>query len=482
MIDKEKANLDMRKQWLKFIVVLVPYLLFLFWLKSWLGLLVIPFIYDVYISRKIRWSWWKDAEGPVRFIMSWVDALVFALVAVYFINLFFFQNYVIPSSSLEKSLLTGDYLFVSKVSYGPRIPETPLTMPLTQHTMPVINTKSYIEWPQWDYRRVKGLGKVQLNDIVVFNYPAGDTILTEEKYQANDYYAMVYSFGQQIYQSQMPNPITPDSLSPQQQLDYFNMLYNIGRNYIVNNPNEYGSIDHRPTDRRENYVKRCVGLPGQTLQIKNRIVYLDGKANKEPENVQYTYYVKLKADLPDDLLKELGISGEDLLSLNQNGYMPLTKKAVKVLSARKDLVASIRLNTDAATGEVYPLNAVTGWTRDNYGPIWIPKKGETVQLTLKNIALYERPIRVYEHNQLDVRNGRIYINGREAHSYTFKMDYYWMMGDNRHNSADSRYWGFVPEDHIVGKPIFIWWSSDPDRRGFSGIRWNRLFRWVDNIK
>lgn len=482
MIDKEKANLDMRKQWLKFIVVLVPYLLFLFWLKSWLGLLVIPFIYDVYISRKIRWSWWKDAEGPVRFIMSWVDALVFALVAVYFINLFFFQNYVIPSSSLEKSLLTGDYLFVSKVSYGPRIPETPLTMPLTQHTMPIINTKSYIEWPQWDYRRVKGLGKVQLNDIVVFNYPAGDTILTEEKYQANDYYAMVYSFGQQIYQSQMPNPITPDSLSPQQQLDYFNMLYNIGRNYIVSNPNEYGSIDHRPTDRRENYVKRCVGLPGQTLQIKNRIVYLDGKANKEPENVQYTYYVKLKADLPDDLLKELGISGEDLLSLNQNGYMPLTKKAVKVLSARKDLVASIRLNTDAATGEVYPLNAVTGWTRDNYGPIWIPKKGETVQLTLKNIALYERPIRVYEHNQLDIRNGKIYINGREAHSYTFKMDYYWMMGDNRHNSADSRYWGFVPEDHIVGKPIFIWWSSDPDRRGFSGIRWNRLFRWVDNIK
>ena len=482
MIDKEKANLDMRKQWLKFIVVLVPYLLFLFWLKSWLGLLVIPFIYDVYISRKIRWSWWKDAEGPVRFIMSWVDALVFALVAAYFINLFFFQNYVIPSSSLEKSLLTGDYLFVSKVSYGPRIPETPLTMPLTQHTMPVINTKSYIEWPQWDYRRVKGLGKVQLNDIVVFNYPAGDTILTEEKYQANDYYAMVYSFGQQIYQSQIPNPITPDSLSPQQQLDYFNLLYNIGRNYIVNNPNEYGSIDHRPTDRRENYVKRCVGLPGQTLQIKNRIVYLDGKANKEPENVQYTYYVKLKADLPDDLLKELGISGEDLLSLNQNGYMPLTKKAVKVLSARKDLVASIRLNTDAATGEVYPLNAVTGWTRDNYGPIWIPKKGETVQLTLKNIALYERPIRVYEHNQLDIRNGKIYINGREAHSYTFKMDYYWMMGDNRHNSADSRYWGFVPEDHIVGKPIFIWWSSDPDRRGFSGIRWNRLFRWVDNIK
>ena len=368
MIDKEKANLNMKKQWLKFIAVLVAYLLFLFWVKSWLGLLVIPFIYDAYISRKIRWTWWKEAEGPVRFIMSWVDALVFALVAVYFINLFFFQNYVIPSSSLEKSLLTGDYLFVSKVSYGPRIPETPLTMPLTQHTMPVINTKSYIEWPKWDYRRVKGLGKVKLNDIVVFNYPAGDTILTEDKYQANDYYAMVYSFGQQIYQSQTPTPVNPANLNPQQQYDYYKMIYNLGRSYIVNNPNEYGSIDHRPTDRRENYVKRCVGLPGQTLQIKNRIVYLDGKPNKEPDNVQYTYYVKLKADLPDDLLKQLGISQEDLMSLNQNGYMPLTKAAVKALSARKDLVASIRLNTDAVTGDLYPLNAVTGWTRDRVKP------------------------------------------------------------------------------------------------------------------
>ena len=155
----------MKLQWIKFIVVLVLYLLFLFWLKSWLGLIVIPFIYDAYITKKINWQWWKDAESPVRFIMSWVDALVFALVAVYFINLFFFQNYVIPSSSLEKSLLTGDYLFVSKASYGPRIPQTPLTLPLTQHTMPVLGCKSYIEWPQWDYRRAPGLGKVELNEI-----------------------------------------------------------------------------------------------------------------------------------------------------------------------------------------------------------------------------------------------------------------------------------------------------------------------------
>lgn len=482
MIDKEKANLNMKKQWAKFIAVLICYLLFLFWVKSLWGLLVIPFIYDVYITKKIRWQWWKDAERPVRFVMSWVDALVFALVAVYFINLFFFQNFVIPSSSLEKSLLTGDYLFVSKVSYGPRIPQTPLTMPLTQHTLPIINTKSYIEWPHWDYRRVKGLGKVKLNDIVVFNYPAGDSLVNEPEYQAADYYQLVYSFGQQLYEQDTPNPIDVRTLTPQQQRDYFDWIYTLGRNYIKDNPNKFGDIISRPTDRRENYVKRCVGLPGQTLQIKNRIVYLDGKANKEPENVQYTYYVKLRNNLPDELMKQLGISIEDLTMLNQSGCMPLTKAAVKALSARKDLVESIRLNTDAQTGDLYPLNAVTGWTRDNYGPIWIPKKGATVKLNMQNIAVYERPIRVYEGNDLTVKDSKIYINGKPATSYTFKMDYYWMMGDNRHNSADSRYWGFVPEDHIVGKPIFIWWSSDPDRKGFGGIRWNRLFTLVDNIK
>lgn len=481
MIDKEKAKLNMKAQWTKFVVVLILYLLFLYWVESWWGLLVVPFIFDVYITKKIRWQWWKDAEPPVRFVMSWVDALVFALVAVYFINLFVFQNYVIPSSSLEKSLLTGDYLFVSKVSYGPRIPQTPLTMPLTQHTLPVINTKSYLEFPHWDYRRVKGLGAVKLNDIVVFNYPAGDTICTELPYQT-EYYNMVYGFGQQIYAQNNGGEINLNTLNRQQQHDYFQQVYALGRQYIASNPVEFGDIDSRPTDRRENYVKRCVGLPGQTLQIKNRIVYLDGKPNKEPENVQYTYYVKLKNEIPESLIEELGISMEDLASLQRNGFMPLTKKAVHTLAARKDIVESIRINTDATVGDLYPQNAVTGWTRDNYGPIWIPAKGKSIQIDMNNIAIYERPIRVYEGNQLEVKNNQIYINGRLAHRYTFKLDYYWMMGDNRHNSADSRYWGFVPEDHIVGKPIFIWWSSDPDRKGFKGIRWNRLFRLVDNIK
>ena len=429
----KKKEFNPKVQWAKFIGVLVLYLLFLYWVGSWWGLLVIPFIFDVYITKKIKWQWWKEAEKPVKFVMSWIDALVFALVAVYFINQFFFQNYVIPSSSLEKSLLTGDYLFVSKVSYGPRIPQTPLTMPLTQHTLPVVECKSYIEWPHWDYRRVKGLGQVQLNDIVVFNYPAGDTICTALNYQT-EYYNLCYGYGLGSW----PNMPKLDSLSAEKRLQVFSQIYEMGKNVIQQNPQEFGEIATRPTDRRENYVKRCVGLPGQTLQIKDHIVYLDD--------------------------------------------MPLTKRVVEEMKKRSDLLESISFHYDTEQWSLYPQNGNMHWTRDNYGPIWIPKKGESIKLTLDNLPIYERCIRAYEENDLQVRDGKIYINGKESKEYTFKLDYYWMMGDNRHNSADSRYWGFVPEDHIVGKPIFIWWSSDPDRNGFSGIRWNRIGNIVDNIK
>jgi signal peptidase I len=182
-------------------------------------------------------------------------------------------------------------------------------------------------------------------------------------------------------------------------------------------------------------------------------------------------------------MRELGISSEQVVQLSRYGYMALTDHAAKALKRRTDIVESLVLNTDVdADDRVYPRNAAYGWTRDNYGPVWIPKKGESIALTMDNIAIYERAIKVYEDNRLEVNDGKIYINGQPATSYTFKMDYYWMQGDNRHNSADSRYWGFVPEDHIVGKPIFIWWSSDPDQGGVSGIRWSRLFRFVDNIK
>ena len=477
-----KVPFDPRKQWVKFVVAVVSYLLFLYWVGSWWGVVVIPFIYDAYVSKKIPWTWWKKSKNKTFvWIMGWVDAIVFALVAVYFVNQFLFQNYVIPSSSLEKSLLVGDYLAVSKVSYGPRIPQTPLTMPLTQHTLPLLNCKSYLEWPHWEYRRVEGLGNVQLNDIVVFNYPSGDTVALNM--QNADYYALAYGYGAQLN----PDKTVLDSLDILQQRAYYAKNYAYGSRYIKQNPQQFGKVVARPTDRRENYVKRCVGLPGQTLQIKDRVIYLDGVPNKEPDNVQYNYLVATKRPIPQILSRQLGISNEDLQNHNADRslyVLPLTEAAKKGLLAQKNVVSDITPYPDEQLGDLYPLNMYKDWTCNNYGPVWIPKKGESIKLTLENLPIYERPIAIYEGNKLEVTSdGRILINGVETDTYTFKMDYYWMQGDNRHNSADSRYWGFVPEDHIVGKPLFIWMSLDKDRSLFDGgIRWKRLFKWVDNIK
>ena len=475
------------KDWAKMLVVIALYIWFLAWVDAWWGLIIVPFIFDAYITKKIPWTWWKELENPVtRTIMSWVDAIVFALVAVYFVNIYFFQNYTIPSSSLEKSLLVGDYLFVSKMSYGPRVPQTPLHLPLVQHTLPG-GARSYSELIQWDYKRVHPK-PVQLNDIVVFNYPSGDSVLANPAYQAADFYTLVYGYGRQIVEQNSGYMPELDSLPLLQQRQVYNFIYTVGRQYINQSRAEFGEVITRPVDRRENYVKRCVGLPGQTLEIRDRVIYLDGQPNKEPDNVQYNYHVSLKGglrDLPEAFAHELGISDEDLRDLHQTGILPLTGAAREQLLASNLYVDSLEIiDMSKDKGEVYPLNATTGWTRDNYGPIWIPKKGETIQLSLENLPMYERPIHVYEGNSLRVdEEGNIYINDSLANSYTFKMDYYWMMGDNRHNSADSRFWGFVPEDHIVGKPIMIWLSTDKDRGWFGGhIRWKRLFRWVDNIK
>ena len=484
-----------RAQWVKFAIVTVLYLAFLIWVKSWLGLIVLPFIFDIYISKKIPWGFWKKSENPaVRSVMSWVDAIVFALVAVYFVNIYVFQNYQIPSSSLEKSLLVGDYLYVSKLSYGPRVPNTPLSMPLAQHTLPLVNTKSYIEWPQWDYKRVPGLGKVKRNDIVVFNFPAGDTVATN--YQQTDFYSLAYNEGQRMY----PNPVNMDSLTRKQQRAVYDLYYNAGRNLILSNPKMYGDVVVRPVDRRENYVKRCVGLPGDTLEIKDAQVYIDGKPLENPEDMQLNYLVQTTGPyITEDMFRELGISKDDQAMVTNESLLmemglthrdaqgrlaptydlPLTKKMLETLSANKKLVSRIVMEPEMFTGQMYPLNLYTKWDRNNYGPIWIPKKGATIKLTEDNLPIYERPIRAYEGNTLEVKEDGIYINGKKTDEYTFKMDYYWMMGDNRHNSADARSWGFVPEDHVVGKPIVVWLSLDKDRGWFDGkIRWNRIFKWV----
>ncbi len=469
-----------KKQWIKFAIATILYLLFLLWVGSWWGLLVLPFIFDLYITKRIPWTWWKRTKNPTtRVLMSWVDAIVFALVAVYFLNQFFVQNFVIPSSSLEKTLLTGDYLLVSKLSYGPRIPQTPLYMPLTQHTMPVTGTKSYLDWPHWDYRRVKGFGHPELNDIVVFNYPSGDTVAL--KSQDKDFYRLCYELGAQA--TDLASSIKPETPYAEAQSIY-RQIYAAGRNVIASNPNDFGEIVSRPTDRRENYVKRLVGMPGDTLKITGGKVYLNGKLNPDGKFVQHGYFITWTVWPDDDLKKEFGITNEDLTLVSQDPlvtYTPLSDDVKKQLLARKGVVSSIK-SADPAVDWLYPQNKYTGWTNSDYGPIWIPKKGATLKLTLDNLPIYERPIRNYEGNTLEVKQGKIYINGKQTDKYTFKMDYYWMQGDNRDNSADSRFWGFVPEDHIVGKPLFIWLSLDPDYGWTEGkLRWGRLFNLVKNI-
>ncbi len=481
---RQKGNRYFRKaaitDWIWFVVCTIALLAFLLWIQCWWGLLAIPFIFDAHITRIIPWGWWKRIKSPfLRSVMGWVDAIVFAAVAMYFVHNYFGQNYVIPSSSLEKSMLTGDYLLVSKMNYGPRDPMTPIHMPMTSHTLPLLNCKSYLETPHWKYHRNPGFQKIKQNDIVVFNYPAGDTVALN--IQEADYYTLCYQAGEQLL------PVDRKGLSAEEQMNVFSAQYAAGRKYIIDNEQQFGKVVSRPVDMRENYVKRCVGLPGQTLEIKKGIVYTDGKRNRQPANVQYCYDVSLRSPLPEYLCRELGISVEDRSEMIDNNSsllrMPLTRKAYNVLSQRKDIVEDIRLSAPTTGTALYPHNKETGWTANDYGPVWIPKKGRRIRLTLENIAMYRRPIEVYEGNQVEIRDGRIFINGKQTAGYTFKMDYYWMMGDNRDNSADSRFWGFVPEDHIIGKPILIWMSLDKDYGWFNGkIRWERFFRSVSSIQ
>ena len=442
---KERLGRVKTTRWLRFGAVAVIYVLWTLWMGNPLLLLGLLLLGDIYLTQFLPWGAWKGLENKtLRTIMSWIDAIIYALVLVYFLFLFIGQNYQIPSSSLEKSLLTGDFLWVNKVTYGPRVPQTPLHFPLAQNTLPILNCKSYIETPQLPYHRLKGLRNVERMDIVVFNFPAGDTVALK-----------------------CPNP------------DYYTLCQERGRDVVWNNKEIFGDIIYRPVDRRDNYVKRCLGLPGETLQIRDGIVYINGKAVPQPKNVQYFYYVETDGTFIDeDLYDELGISMDDRHGQGNQYILPLTAAMKQTLESKPWVQTIQRIQPDAGeTLITYPVGVDYGWTHANYGPIWIPKKGAKVGLTVQNLPLYERCIRNYEGNTLEVKGGQIYINGKVATSYTFKMDYYWMQGDNRDNSLDSRYWGFVPEDHIVGTPSIILISFDKDHTLLDGgIRWNRIFK------
>jgi len=391
-------------------------------------------------AEKIKKSWLRE----------WVDAIIFAVVAATIIRIFFIEAYTIPTSSMEKSLLVGDYLFVSKVAYGPRVPMTPLSFPFVHHTLPLTTTtKSYLEWVKLPYYRFPGFSSIDHNDAVVFNYPDGDTL----------------------------------SLKFQSNISYYSLVREYGRDRVSRDTRNFGEIAARPVDKRENYIKRCIGLPGDTLSIREQQVYINSSPAENPDKLQYKYIVNTDGSkINPKILDRLEITEGGNTSNRGEFVFFLTDKIADELGRLPNVKKVIKYREPAGkkNSDLFPFIADNDWNLDNYGPLYIPKSGDIISLDLDNIKIYKRVIESYEGNDLQVRDGQIFINGQQTNSYTIKMNYYWMMGDNRHNSADSRYWGFVPEDHIVGKAFFIWLSLDQNKSLFNGkIRWGNMLRLVN---
>lgn len=456
-------------KYVRFSVALLIYSLWVMWVNNYWLLFGIPVLFDIYITKKVPWAFWKPrGRAKNSKILEWIDAIIFAAVVVSFINIFFFQNYKIPTSSLEKSLLVGDHLFVSKYSYGPKIPNTPLSFPFIPHTLPFTEkTPSYLDWLEWDYHRLPGLTHIKRNDIVVFNFPEGDTILTD--YRSKSYYNHI---------AQLAMRFQSEDMQRGNDYKYFSHYYNKTRKLVLD---KYDFFT-RPVDKTDNYVKRCVALPGDELEIINGYIYINNQKQKELPEMQFRYFIKTNNGTIDKkVFEELDVYEEDYEYEGENIYVAHLSNATVDKLGEKPFIEGIdRFVTpkESPDYEIFPHHENYKWNQDHFGPLLIPAKGETAELSLKNLPLYKRIIEVYEGNKLRVQDGKIYINDEEATSYTFKMDYYFMMGDNRHNSLDSRFWGLVPEDRVVGKPIFIYLSLDENKSWFKKIRWNRFFKKV----
>ena len=403
-------------RWVRMCFWAVLYILWVIWLGNYWWLLGLGVIFDIFITKKVKWAFWKKTykEGEKHRVWNdWLDAIIFAVIVVTFINIFFFQAFVIPSPSMEGTLKPGDHVFVSKLAYGPRIPMTPLTIPFTHNT--IFGGESYSTLIQNKYRRMAGFGDVKRGDIVVFNFPNGDTVMRKDP--AADYHQAVRDMGSREAVERL-----------------------------------YGPLIVRPVDKTDHYVKRCVALPGDSLEVRDGLVWINGTKQEVYDGVQ--------------IIGEMHTAEHPGVRCLQGSYTYEAMRGNARLGMDQGNHSGDFVSDATALFPYY--SADCSWTRDFYGPVWIPKKGTSVVLTAENLPLYKRLIEVYEGGK-----------ATPGTTYTFQQDYYFMMGDNRHNSLDSRYWGFVPEDHIVGKPFMIWLSTDPEKGSFPfNIRWNRFFKFL----
>lgn len=411
---------------------------------------IFPFFYLPYLGFSANSKFTDPDKRPKikkSVVREWVDAIIFAVIAASIIRIFLIEAYTIPTSSMEKSLLVGDYLFVSKINYGPKIPNTPIAFPFVHHTLPLSKTKkSYLEWIKLPYYRFPGFSTIERNDAVVFNYPDGDTV----------------------------------SLKFQSNFSYYRLTKEYGRERVLKDKRNFGEITARPVDKRENYIKRCIAIAGDTLEIINQKVFINGEPSTNQGIKQFHYRVITDGSSINPII----LNKLDVTEWHPTGnpaefiYTLTTEAAEKFKNFSNVLSIEQIIKPDNFWDpNIFPYNSNYKWNIDNFGPLVIPKKGVTVSINKENICLYKRIIHAYELNNLEIKDDKIFINGVETETYTFKMNYYWMMGDNRHNSADSRVWGFVPEDHIVGNAVFVWLSLDKNKSLFGGkIRWNKLFR------